>query len=199
MQRLVLTILAFWTLYGTETLKAAETRSYEVGAGLTSYQLSRLTERASGQRSRAGTSFYHLHLQYHQALGDVYLSPWLRFMPPALSSVESTSKSSHTSLMSLGLPVLKTFGQSWDISTGPVLLRYVIKGEGGLETLNNGESTSVFFKPGEERVAQSLAWQLGTALRWGPVRSALDLLVQAPRNSVKRSYSVMFTMAWAQF
>ena len=180
------------------SLAAAESRSYEIGTGLSSYQLFRLSESETGARSRAGTRFYHLHLQVHQPVGGLYLSPWLRFMPPSLWAVESTSKSTQTSLASLGVPLLWPVGSSWDLSSGPVLMRYSIKGTGGQETLNNGESTSVFFKPSEERTASSFAWQLGTALRWGPVRSALDLLVQAPAQSVKRSYSVMFTVAWAQ-
>jgi hypothetical protein len=180
-------------------VQAAPARSYELGLGMTSYQLQRTTRSETGQIQAEGTSFYHLHAQYHWAVGSSYLSPYFHYMPPSLWAAESAAKSSQTSLTGLGISWTKPVSTRWDLTTGPLLLRYSVKGKGGLVTLNNGESTSTFFLPSEEKTSQTIVWQGGAAFLYDPLRYSLDLLIHAPLGSVQRSYSLMTTLAWTRF
>lgn len=178
---------------------AAKPKSIEFGAGATSYQLMRLTTRPSGERNTEGTAFYHFRLQYHLPVGKRLVSPWLHYMPDSLAAVESTSKSSKTSLLALGSPYTGNITGNIDWSTGPVLLRYTVNGTGeGTETLNNGESSSIFFQPDQSVSATSFAWQIGTAWNFSKIRTGADLLVHGPLSATKRSFSLMITAAWVK-
>ncbi len=178
---------------------AASSRSYELGLGMTEYQWQRTTESETGAISSSGTPFYHLHAQYHWAVGSAFFSPYLHYMPSTLWASTTAAKSSKSSLTGLGLPWTKPIHLRWDFVTGPLLLRYTVKGDGGPITLNNGESTSTFYLPGEERTSQSFVWQVGGAFVYDPMRYSLDLLLHAPFDSEKRSYSLMINLGWTRF
>jgi hypothetical protein len=177
----------------------ARPKSIEFGAGGTSYEMLRLTSSPSGKRNTLGTSFYHFHLQYHLPVGRRLISPWLHYMPDSLSSVQSTSKSSQTSLMAAGLPMTTNLSGRFDFGTGPVLLQYSIKGTGnGAEVLNNGEGTATFYQPEKTVSATTFAWQVGSAWNWSSLRTGADVLIHAPLSSTKRSFSLMLTAAWVK-
>jgi hypothetical protein len=183
----------------TGTALGARPKSIEFGASGTSYEMLRLTSSPSGKRNTMGTSFYHFHLQYHLPIGRRLISPWLHYMPDSLSAVESTSKSSLTSLMALGLPLTTNLSSSFDFATGPVLLQYTVKGTGdGSEVLNNGEGTATFYQPENTVSATTFAWQVGSAWNWSSLRTGADVLVHAPLSSTKRSFSLMLTAAWVK-
>ena len=195
---LALALGLIW-LATTGAALAAKPKSIEFGVGGTSYQLMRLTSQPSGKIDTEGTSFYHFHLQYHLPLGKRLISPWLHYMPASLSAVESTSKSSETTLMALGLPLTTNLTGRVDFSTGPVLLQYTVNGTGsGTEELNNGESTATFFQPDEAVAATTFAWQVGSAWNWATIRAGADLLVHGPLSAEKRSFSLMLTAAWVK-
>ncbi len=178
---------------------AARPKSIEFGAGGTSYEMLRLTSDPSGARSTLGTSFYHFHLQYHIPLGTRLVSPWLHYMPDSLMAVKSSSNSSKTSLMAIGLPLTTNLSSSFDFGTGPVLLQYTVNGTGdGAELLNNGEGTATFYQPNESVSATTFAWQVGSAWNWASLRTGVDLLVHAPLSNTKRSFSLMLTAAWVK-
>lgn len=178
---------------------AAKPKSIEFGVGATSYQLMRLTTKPSGERNTEGTTFNHFHLQYHLPVGKRLISPWLHYMPDSLAAVKSTSKSSRTSLLALGVPYTANLGSRFDVGTGPVLLRYTVNGTGdGTETLNNGESSSIFFQPDESISATSFAWQIGSSWNFSKFRTGADLLVHGPLSATKRSFSLMLTAAWVK-
>ncbi|NBQ54403.1 MAG: hypothetical protein EBU49_12615 [Proteobacteria bacterium] len=188
------------TLVGlTGNALGARPKSIEFGAGGTSYEMLRLTSSPSGKRNTLGTSFYHFHLQYHLPIGKRLVSPWLHYMPDSLSAVESTSKSSQTSLMALGLPLTTNLTGAFDLGTGPVLLQYTVKGTGdGAEVLNNGEGTATFYQPEKTVSATTFAWQVGSAWNWSSLRTGADVLIHAPLSSAKRSFSLMLTAAWVK-
>ncbi|NDE16507.1 hypothetical protein EBZ80_16415 [bacterium] len=177
----------------------AKPKSLEFGAGVTSWQLMQLTTKPSGDRNTTGTSFYHLHAQYHLPVGKSLISPWLHYMPDSLSAVESSSKSSKTSLLALGAPYVSNLSGVFDLSTGPVLLQYTVNGTGnGSETLNNGESSSVFLQPDQRTTSTTFAWQVGSAWNYSSFRTGADLLFQGPLSQTKRSFSLMLTAAWVK-
>lgn len=178
---------------------AAKAKSLEVGISGTSYQMMRLTTGAGGKRNTMGTSFYHLHLQYHVPVGRQMVSPWLNYMPESIHAIESSSKSSQASLLALGIPWTRNLGKSMDVATGPVILQYTVRGTGsGTETLNNGEGSTTFFQPEETVSATSFAWQLGSAWTWRRLRTGVDLLIHGPLSNTKRSFSLMLTAAWVR-
>jgi len=180
-------------------LFGAKPKSLEFGAGVTSWQLMQLTTKPSGDRNTTGTSFYHLHTQYHLPVGKSLISPWLHYMPDSLSAVESSSKSSRTSLLALGAPYVSNLSGVFDLSTGPVLLQYTVNGTGnGSETLNNGESSSVFLQPDQRTSSTTFAWQVGSAWNYSSFRTGADLLFQGPLSHTKRSFSLMLTAAWVK-
>ncbi len=177
----------------------ARGQSFEIGAGLTSYQMQKLSITADGTKSMDGTRFYYFHLQYNRDFGAWSVGAWLRGMPESLNAVESTSASSKTSLTSLGLPFRRKLTPRWFLLSGPVLQRYTVRGLGGKEVLDNGESTAEFFRPSASRTANSFVWQLGTAYRLAMVTASFDFILHAPLQSTQRSFSTMFTIAWSHY
>lgn len=178
---------------------AATPKSAEVGISLMSYQMMKLTSSPSGKTDTLGTSFYHLSLQYHQPVGRLLWSPWLRFMPESVHSVRSPNKSSKTSILALGMPFTWNFSKFADLGTGPVLMRYTVHGVGSnKETQNNGESTAEFFQPNESHTASSVVWQVGTAMNYGNLRAGADILVHGPFSATKRSYSLVISTTWVR-
>ena len=193
-----LSCVFFAFAFGTAAF-GAKPKSIEFGAGGTSYEMLRLTSSPSGKRNTLGTSFYHFHLQYHLPIGKRLLSPWLHYMPDSLSAVESTSKSSQTSLLGVGLPMTTNISSSFDFGTGPVVLQYTVKGTGdGAEVLNNGEGTATFYQPESTVSATTFAWQVGSAWNWRRLRTGADVLIHGPLSSAKRSFSLMLTAAWVK-
>jgi hypothetical protein len=181
----------------SDSAVAAKAKSLEFGVSGMSYQMMRMTTGSGGKRNTMGTSFYHFHLQYHAVFGRSLISPWIHYMPEALHSVKSTSKSSLASVLAVGLPWTKNFGKSLDFGTGPVMLNYSVTGS-GTEVLNNGEGTATFLQPTESVSATTFAWQIGSAWTWRQFRTGADLLVHGPFSSTKRSFSLMLTAAWVK-
>lgn len=190
-------LLVFTLLLAPSRGFAAKPRSLEIGLSQMSYQLNTMTTSPTGKKNTLGTSFYHLALQYHQPVSHYLWSPWLHYMPEAISAIKSPNNSSKTSLLAFGTPLTFNMTPYLDLGTGPVIMRYTVHGSGkGTEVMNNGSSTLEFRQPTESRTATTLAWQLGGGFNYGNFRAAGDLLLHGILSSKKRSVSVMVTGTW---
>ncbi|MFZ4403172.1 MAG: hypothetical protein ACOYOK_03645 [Pseudobdellovibrionaceae bacterium] len=176
---------------------AARAKSLQLGLDVLSHGYNSITKSPSGTKSILGTNYYQLHVQTHFDVSYSWQwSPYLGYMPSSLYARKTPDGGAKTSYIILGLPATYRLSDLVDVNIGPTLLWYNIEGSGGTAVLNNGNGTSTFGLPGRSVSAKTWAAQLGLAANSQDSRAAVDLLIEAPLNSSKRTISFLFTIAF---
>ena len=122
---------------------------------------------------------YSLSLVGHVALGI-----------PQSSDDEDTSKSHHFANL-----YLQYNWKQLNVFAGPGLLFTRISGEGGTVTLNNGNSTSNFFRPSSTSMASNTTMNLG--INWNPiteVSGSFQAMWTNPTVKLRRSLSLALSL-----
>lgn len=162
-----------------------------------SHGLNRQTQQASGDVGFLGTTYYQLYFQTHFGIvGPWQLSPNLSYMPDFLLPRKAPGDTAKTTYLIMGLPLTYQLNSAWDVSGGLALMWYTIKGESGTTTLNNGNGTSTFARPGQISTARTLALTLGGAWNSPAGRFGLDGLIEGFTNSQKRNYSLLLSVSF---
>lgn len=130
--------------------KSKSRRRVHAGLGVMTQNLfGKTSTDVSGASNSLGTHYLGLHAQAHLGGGDWLFAPTLNVTPLGL---EDSDSGSTRRVLSLGLMGVKRWSP-WDIRLGPGLYFYQINGSGGRVTLNNGNSTQTFFRPGDTSTA----------------------------------------------
>ena len=175
-------------------------RSLEVGAGVLSHAFNRLSRSEAGEAALFGAFFYELKFQANFPVwSGTTLSPVVLYMPDFLLPTKQPGGHAKTTYAALGLPFFTAIADSWDVQYGLMLLRYSLKGEGGVVEMGNGTSTSTFAVPGRTERSQTIALVVGPSYTYGAARFSLDVLVEGLTNSGKRTYSVMLSGTWLAY
>ena len=193
-------LLAFLLLTPTSKILAAEARSFELGMSMTSYQLQRQVSDDSGKTGFLGDNYYNLRMQYHvPVVMHLFFSPELDYIPASLLAKKSPDGNQSSTLNSLLLPATYNITSYADISGGLALMRYTLTTKGGTITLPNGNSEAEFGLPGRTVTSTTLAWVFGGAFSYMRARGGLNVLVQAPLSSVKRTLSLQLYAGYPIF
>lgn len=179
-----------------ESACAVEPGTVSAGVTALSHGLNRVSQNPSGKTDTLGTTYFNLDFKYHATLSaDVLWSPHLVWMPDFL--LPRSRDFVKTSFLIIGSPLTYRLRGSWDVSGGPSVVMYQIKGSGGYTTLSNGNTVSRFALPGRTETAKTMALLLGTSYNRAPYRASLELLTEGLLSDKKRTYSVMFTLAYS--
>lgn len=179
------------------TAGAGATSTLQVGASLLSHGLNRTTQKASGDTSLLGSTYYQFYFQNHFAInGPWQFSPNVSYMHDSILPTPSAGGTSKNTYFILGLPVTYQLNDRWELAGGPAFLWYTIKGEGGTTTLNNGTGTATFAKPGQSSTSTTLALTFGGGWNWAAGRVGTDFVVEGFTNTQKKTYSLLVSASF---
>ena len=168
----------------------------QLGATALSHGLTRLSNGPTGGAGALGPISYNFFLQVHLPVAHgLFLSPELIYMPGTLLPNRSADGSTATSFLVIGLPLTANLGRRLDVSLGPALVGYEIRGAGGLQTLSEGGGPGTFASPGGTVTSRTMAAVMGASLSFGGGKIGLDAMAEAPFNDAKRTYSALLTVA----
>lgn len=197
MQHALLALLL--TLFSCKLI-AAEARSLELGLSTTSYQLQRQVKDDSGKTGFWGDSYHNLRVQYHvPIIMHLFFSPELDYMPASLLAHKSPDGNQTSTLHTLLLPATYNIQSFADLSSGLVLMRYTLTAKGGTIVLPNGGSEAEFGLPDRTVASNTLGWMFGGAFTYQRARAGLNLLIQAPLSSEKRTLSLQLFAGYPLF
>lgn len=163
----------------------------EAGVSATSYRLGRQVQNEQGQISTLGDTYYNLRIQYHFPVTDrFFVSPEINYFPNSFLSPKSPDGGQTTNLNYFLLPVVFSPNEYFDFSAGFALMRYSIVAKGGTIELNNGSGSEDFTLPSRSVTTNTLAFSIGAAGTYKKARGGMNLLIQGPTSSLKRTYSI---------
>lgn len=163
---------------------------FAFGGGLIAQNsFGRTTNTSDGAASTFGSYIYPLGIMYEFELFSGYrVAPSLWYTPMTRSSGGATAQ---TTYMHLSLPVIfNLYGNEIQMTAGPGLSMYTIKGAGGTKSLNNGTSTSTFGVPSGTSSVKTMTADLGFAYTMSNHRLALDFYIEGFMSSTKRTFNV---------
>lgn len=192
--------LALFLLFATSKIFAAQARSFELGLSMTSYQLQRQVNEDSGKTGFWGDNYYNIRMQYHvPVVMHLFFSPELDYIPASLLAKKSPDGNQSSALNYLLLPATYNVTNYVDISGGLAVMRYTLTTKGGTTILPNGGSESEFGLPGRTVTSTTLAWLVGSAFTYLRGRGGVNLLIQSPLSSEKRTLSLQFYAGYPLF
>ena len=170
----------------TTAWSSSENRGY-VGAGVFAMNPYKTAATSSGTISPLGRIFIPITVAYKTEMW----MPTLRFSPLAVSDKDTSSSNR---ILELAFPFL--LGGS--LKVGPGIFGYWMSGGSGTTVLNNGSSTSTFYRPGRSSFATHWSVVLGTGADLGAARWDLDLVLISAL-SARRSFNLASTLSFPLF
>lgn len=181
------------------TLAASESLSSPwlyFGAGAFTYPVNSLAGNTNGSKKWITKWYPILSL-------DARLEIWgkLLFIPGihyAFLGHESSSESAKVTTIKLPLGFSYPLWL-FDFQFGPGVLWTIIQGAGGTVTLNNGNSTATFAKPGLAAISRLFTWELGLGAQLWRFRLDFDGFVTSALSSDSRELGVEGRLSYGFF
>jgi len=109
---------------------------------------------------------------------------------------ETPEDGAKKNLIYLNLPLVTNLRESVDGKLGLGILRYEVRGEGGTVNLQNGTGTSTFYQPSKTTSSVTTYLLFGLAFPFTKWQLDWDLIVHAPADNDRRSYSMAVYMTY---
>jgi hypothetical protein len=187
-------------LFLEASAQAAKPYSGYLGLDILSHGIDRTTQSTNGSLSLFGSMYVNFDSQVFFPLStDFYFAPRLLWMPDFLLPSRSAGGSAKTSFLIFEIPLVYNYNEAFDVSAGPAVLFYEIKGSGGIEKLGNGNGTTDFAIPGRTQTIRTIGWFLGASYSNNGFRYTLDTATEGLLSSSKRTISLVFTVAYNAF
>lgn len=154
-----------------------------------------LTRSPNGSSDFFGDTYLPLGLSYSsEIVPGWHFSPSLHqsYITTFIVPKETPEGGAKKNIAFLNLPVVTNIREGIDFKAGVGVIRYEIKGEGGPIQLANGNSTATFYKPSRTVTTQTAYLLLGTTVPQSKWQMDADLMINAPFNKDRRSYSIYF-------
>lgn len=151
-----------------------------------------LTRSETGSSDFMGDTYLPLGLNYSfEVVPNYHFRPSLHlsYVTTLIVPKETPEDGAKKNIMFVNLPVVTNIREGFDVKAGLGVLRYEIKGDGGRIELRNGNSTATFYQPSRTSVAYSGYLLLGSTFPVSNWQLDADLMINAPGDSVRRSYS----------
>lgn len=169
--------------------------NYYLGLDAYSPGINKTTSSASAKKDSLSPFQYPLHFVYSYELSsDARLLPQLSYTFFPKKSPEGGETESH---LMLKMPYQQKIGSSdFEWRAGAVFHQTSIAGKGGTKTLNNGTSTQSFAIPNSTRTSRIIAVEIGAAYEYEKLLSQVNLMMEAPLNSKRRTYALMLSFSY---
>lgn len=193
-------LLVLWAQFGMlSSALAFKDKSMSLGVGYYSQNsLSRISNSDSGSTGTFGKLFTPLNFRYDYGFSsDWFVSGGFGYTLVPRAMPGSNGQVSFMHLTSLFGKNISGSGNSvWDLYGGPGIMKYTIKGNGGIVTMSNGTSTADFAVPGGTSIVQKLTTNLGTSYSVDKSVFSFDMIVENFMSAKKRTQSIMFGYAY---
>ncbi len=163
---------------------------FSMGLGVIFDQMGRSANKNTGEKGLLGT----IHPALTVNLEWESLKPGIAYTLLGKTGPDGSYK---RRMLVLSVPYLFSLGERTFLKVGASYLLTFFSGASGDVTLNNGEGTAVFSRPGQSSVARNLAVDLGISMPIIDQTIALDLDFHcvAPASS-RRSLSTLVQLAY---
>ncbi len=178
---------------------AFKDNSITLGVGYYSQNsLNRISNNDSGSTGILGKLFTPLNLRYNYGFSsDWFVSGGLSYTLVPRAMPDSNGQVSFMHLTSLfGKNMYGSGNSVWDVYAGPGIMKYTIKGSGGIVTMSNGTGTANFAVPGGTSTVQKLTTNLGTSYSVDKSVFNFEMIIENLMSAKKRTQSLMFGYAY---
>ncbi len=184
-------IAFFFAFFISTQVNAANNGSWYIGTGILNQNISKVATDASDQTSFLGNSYY-LPIQMKTYFGALFgLQTMLKAMYTVLPRT-TPDGGAQTSMLLLAAPMVYRLSQKWDIDFGLSWLLYIIRGQGGTKSLNNGAGMTTYGLPARYQMTENLIFEMGTSFTTHSSNIGLDILIESPLSN-RRAFSVLLS------
>ena len=179
--------------------RAFKDKSISLGVGYYSQNsLSRISNSDSGSTGTLGKLFTPLNLRYDYGFAsDWFFSSGLGYtlIPRAMPASNGQVSFMHLTAL-FGKDIFGSGNSVWDLYAGPGIMKYTIKGNGGIVSMSNGTGTANFAVPGGTSTVQKVTANLGTSYSVDKSVFSFDIIIENFMSAKKRTQSLMFGYAY---
>jgi hypothetical protein len=168
-------------------------QGFSFSGGLYQMNMFTLTRSETGSSDAMGDTYLPLGFNYSmEVMAGWNFQPSIHFsyVTTLIVPKETPEDGAKKNILFVNLPVVTNIREGFDFKAGLGVLRYEIKGDGGTIQLANGNSTATFYQPSRTSTAYTGYFLFGSTFPVSAWQLDVDLMINAPGDSNKRSYSM---------